>query len=158
MQTAPRGLPGTIPPRQVRVLLVPADPAGQVQLMVVADSARAISDALGGCLLDDTTVGALPQGGWFTVYLADGVYLAEGDVATLPGNPRAAALVARLGLVGRQFQARIRGPVLIAGLDPDTGADVDVPVEVVAAAEQTGLTVTPAARRPGGPPPTPGMQ
>jgi hypothetical protein len=142
MQTAAQSSTGTSPqPRVLRVLLVPADQTRPLEVTAVVDSAQAFSDALGGCLLDDTTVGALPEGGSFTFYLADAV------AGLLPDNRRAAALAARLGLVDRRLQARIRGPVLIAGVDPWTGDDLDVPDAVVAAAEQTGLTVTAAAAR-----------
>jgi hypothetical protein len=120
----------------VRILLVPADPAEPLEVIAVANSARAISDALGGHLLDDTTIGALPGGRWFTFYLADP------SVPALPDNPRAAALATRLGLVDRDLQAQIAGPVLVAGIDPRSGNDVNVPDEVVAAAVQTGLPVT----------------
>ncbi|HET9655357.1 MAG TPA: hypothetical protein VFP72_08380 [Kineosporiaceae bacterium] len=136
MQTAAPDTSGTASPRRtIRVLLVPADAAGPVEVVTVADSARAISDTLGGYLLDDSTIGSLPPGELFTVYRAD-------DVSTLADNPRAAALVARLGLVGRRLQARLRGPVLVAGLDPTTGGDLDVPVGILTAAQQVGLRIT----------------
>lgn len=137
MQTAAPDTSATISPaRTVRALLVPADGADPVEVVTVADSAQAISDTLGGCLLDDSTIGSLPHGGLFTVYLTDGA-------STLADNPRAAALAARLGLMGRRLQqARLRGPVLVAGLDPATGGDLDVPAGVLTAARRVGLRIT----------------
>jgi hypothetical protein len=129
-------------PGTVRVLLVPADPTQPLEVISVANSARAISDALGGHLLDDTTIGALPGGRWFTFYLADV------SVPTLPDNPRAAALAARLGLVDRDLQAQIAGPVIVAGIDPSSGNDIDVPHEVITAAAQTRLTGVTTPERP----------
>lgn len=139
MQAAARRSSRTTPRlRTLRVLLVPTDSARPLEVISVVDSAQAFSDALEGCLLDDSTIGELAEGCSFTFYLADTV------AAALPDNPRAAALAARLGLVDRHLQARIRGPVLIAGVDPWTGNDLDVPDAIVAAAKQTGCIVTTA--------------
>jgi hypothetical protein len=154
MQTTARTTTNQAGQRErVRVLLVPADPAAPVEVISVANSARAISDAIGGHLLDDTTIGQLPDGSWFTFYLADASGLAlpaDGNVPALPAdasglalpdNLRAAALAARLGLVDRGLQAQIAGPVLLAGIEPRSGADIDVPRQVLTAAQDTSKVV-----------------
>jgi hypothetical protein len=73
--------------RGLRALLVPAGGV-PAEVIEVGGTAQAISDALGGHLLDDTTIGQLPGGRQVTFYRSE-------DPGALPDNPAAAALAAR---------------------------------------------------------------
>lgn len=119
----------------VLALRVPADAGEPVSVVLVRPSAVALSDALGGGLLDDAFVGSC-EGGRF------GVYLDEERVAkNLPGNDRAAVLTARLGQVDRSWLADLRGDAVIVGVDV-RGGDCDIPAGVLVAACQGELGVT----------------
>ena len=86
-------------------LLVPADSAVPLSLCPVEDSATAISDLLGGVLLDDTHVLPLTDGTSVTIYQGE-------DRASLPVNDRLTVLATRLGIVDRAFHATARGDAL----------------------------------------------
>lgn len=114
-------------------LLVPADPAGGVRVVVVADASAAISDLLGSVLLDDVVAWATPGGVWVGVYLGE-------ERATAPDNPRLSLIVTRLGLTDRAFHAAARGDALILGAGP-AGADEGLTSDVVAEVGRCGVTV-----------------
>jgi len=114
-------------------LLVPADPVREVFMVVVADTSAAISDALGGVLLDDAVTWAASGGAWVSAYLGE-ARAHERD------NPRLSVIATRLGLVDRAFHTAARGDALIVGSLP-TGVDVDLPARVVAEAARTGIPV-----------------
>lgn len=115
----------------LRALLVPA--AGMpAEVIEVGQTAGAISDALGGHLLDDTTIGELPDGRRVTFYRSE-------EPGALPDNPAAAALAARVAATDRATLARLRGPVLVLGLDGTS--DVSIPDELIVVARQTGLSI-----------------
>ena len=156
------------PRRQVRMLWVPDDPAVPVAVVTVGESSREISEALGGYLVDDLGVAAPPGGCPLTVYLPDHEEHPVHPVPPMPPgtsdsgdrpdhparpvpseNPRAVALVTRLGLPDRRARARVRGPVLLAGADPCAGNDLDVPGEALDAA--VGLGLLPGPVRQDGP-------
>jgi hypothetical protein len=113
----------------LRALLVPADLARPAAVVLVADTARAFSWALGDVLFD--SVNAVHAGHRFAIYLPD-------DPTNRPDNPRAAVLAARLGLHDRDVQARLRGDVLLTGLHPDHDDDHDVPPAVLDAVRHIG--------------------
>jgi hypothetical protein len=121
------------PPPVLSGLLVPADPAGVVRVVAVTDASAAISDLLGSVLLDDVVTWATPGGVWVSVYLGK-------DRATAPDNPRLSLIATRLGLTDRAFHAAARGDALILGTGP-TGADEDLPSDVVAEVGRCGVTV-----------------
>ena len=133
---------GPVSARLFTGLLVPAGMDRPVNLCQVADSAAAISDAIGGHLLDDTfTValpGAVPLGKVVSGGVLVGFYLAE-DRAELVDNPRFAVLAARLGLHERGFQRGLRGDVLVLGCAADGLRDADVPPLVIQACSRCGL-------------------
>jgi hypothetical protein len=118
-------------------LLVPAG-AVPAEVIEVDETAQAISDALGGHLLDDTTIGELPGGERVTFYRSE-------DPGGLPDNPAAAALAARTAATDRRTLARLRGPVLVLGLDGTR--DVSVPDGLIVVARQTGLFIGAGAVR-----------
>jgi hypothetical protein len=115
----------------LRALLVPAGTV-PAEVIEVGETAQAISDAIGGHLLDDTTIGELPGGLQVTFYRSEDPY-------ALPDNPAAVALAVRTAATDRRTLARLRGPVLVLGLD---GArDVSIPDELIVVARQTGLSI-----------------
>jgi hypothetical protein len=118
----------------VRALRVPASPREPVAVVMVKVSAVALSDAIGGGLLDDSVQGTA-AGARYVFYL-DEERVAKG----LPDNPRAASLVTRLGHVDRAWLAGVRGDLLVTGCTIH-GDDVDVPRGVVVAARRSGLVV-----------------
>lgn len=124
--------------RSVVALRVPADPRKPVEVVAVSLSAVALSEQIGGGLLDDSCRGEVGGHG-YTVYL-DENRIAKG----LPDNPRAAVLAARLGHVDRDRQAGLRGDVLLVGLDGHF-QDVDVPPPVIAAALRSAVLGTGSA-------------
>ncbi|HET9654826.1 MAG TPA: hypothetical protein VFP72_05700 [Kineosporiaceae bacterium] len=109
------------------VLLVPASVSVPVQVVHVPDSAAAIAAAIGADLLADEPITCpLPDSSGEQA----GIYLAA-DAPLRPDNPRAAVLAARLGLdTDRTVMARLRGDILITGLNADSCADHDVPATV----------------------------
>jgi hypothetical protein len=119
----------------VLALAVPADGKQPVQVMLVASSSAAFSDAIGGGLLDDAVTGVC-EGDPFEVYLD-----AERESKGLPANDRAAVLLARLGHAERNLLAGLRGDTLIVGLDA-RGGDADLPAGVLVAACQSGQRVS----------------
>lgn len=135
-------MPTTTPPQNPPVglllglLLVPG-PSPVAAMVRVADTAQAISDTLGGHLVDDTAVAALDTHTGVTFYHPDPTD--SPAAAVLPDNPAAAALAAQLGLTDRHVQAQLRGPVLALGLNGTR--DTCVPEALLTAAHQAGLTV-----------------
>lgn len=125
----PSGVP--VPRSQLRALLVSAGSA-PARIVEVAETAVAISDALGGHLLDDTTVGKLPDGRQLTFFRAE-------NSEALPANPAAAALAARAAVTDQRTLARLRGPVLVLGLD--RGQDLPVPDDLLTLARRIGLSL-----------------
>jgi hypothetical protein len=95
-------------------------------------SAVALSEAIGGGLLDEAWCGEVGRSG-FTVYLDD-----DRVVKGLAANQRAAVLSARLGNVERDWLASLRGDALVLGRDARLD-DTDVPARVLSAAWQGGL-------------------
>jgi hypothetical protein len=116
----------------VLTLRVPADPRRPVEVVAVAVSAVALSEQIGGGLLDDSCHGEV-NGQGYTMYL-DEDRVAKG----LPDNPRAAVLATRLGQLDRDWQAGLRGDVLLVGMDGQL-QDADVPPAVITAALQAGV-------------------
>lgn len=114
-------------------LLVPAADGRPLELCAVADTAAAISDLLGGALLDDTVTWSLGCGASASVYWAE-------DRAGLPVNQRLSVLATRLGIVDQAFHAAARGDALILGTTCQ-GRDTDVPATVTAAADRCGYQV-----------------
>jgi hypothetical protein len=117
--------------RQVTALLIPAEGARPVQVVHVADSARAYSDLIGGGLLDETPV-QLPDGHQVSLYLDE-----NRVIDGLTGNERARRLAERLRWQ-HQDRVEFRGDLLVTGLDSD-GTDTDVPQAVLLAARSCGL-------------------
>lgn len=112
-------------------LLLPADPGLPLSLCTVKDSAGAISDLLGGVLLD-FLIWCVGDGAFATVYCAE-------ERAGLPVNQRLSVVATRLGVTDRAFHDAARGDALILGVTgQDQGVDVDVPAPVVAAAHRCG--------------------
>jgi hypothetical protein len=112
-------------------LRVPADLNEPISATMVELTAAALSDLIGGGLLDDHV-------GVDAEYV---VYLDEDRVAKgLPPNSRAATLSARLGWADRQWLASLRGGALFLGCN-EQGNDCDVPGGVLMAARQSGLDV-----------------
>jgi hypothetical protein len=116
----------------VLALRVPAADRAPVELVRVAASAAAFSDAIGGGFLEEALDGTV-DGGSYVVVL-DEHRVAKG----LRGNQRAAVLAARLGHVNRAWLADLRGDALVVGSGPG-GTDTDVPGAVVEAAARSGL-------------------
>jgi hypothetical protein len=104
-------------------------------LRPVQDSAAAISDLLGGVLLDDAVTWNLAGGVCMSVYRAE-------DRADLPVNERLSVLATRLGIVDQAFHATARGDALLLGVTRQ-GRDVDVPGAVAVAADRCGYPVAP---------------
>ena len=127
-------------------LLVPADPGRSLAVCTVADSAAAISDLLGGVLLDDPFTWGLGEEASAAVYVAE-------DRAGLPVNQRQSVVATRLGIVDRAFHAAARGDALILGTRADR--DLDVPAAVVVAAHRCGYPVTTGLAAPALPTPCP---
>jgi hypothetical protein len=117
-------------------LLVPADAGRPLALRAVADSAAAISDLLGGVLLDDAVTWNLGCGVCVSMYWAE-------DRTGLPINERLSVLTTRLGIVDRAFHAAARGDALLLGATRQ-GRDLDVPAAVTVAADRCGYPVAPA--------------
>jgi hypothetical protein len=116
-------------------LLVPADAGRLLALRPVQDSAAAISDLLGGVLLDDAVTWNLGGGVCVSVCWAE-------DRAGLPVNERLSVLATRLGIVDRTFHATARGDALLLGTTRQ-GRDLDVPGVVAVAADRCGYPVAP---------------
>lgn len=137
---APRAAPGpardgagSVPGERAAVLglHLPADPVHPVTLVTVKLSAVAISEQLGGGLLDDSACGVV-GGHRFTLYLDD-----ERLAKALPVNVRAVALATRLGYGDVRWRSELRGDALALGRTPFD--DTDVPTGVLHAAGDAGL-------------------
>lgn len=115
-------------------LRIPADVGGSVALTVLPLTASALSDAIGGGLLEDALIGE--AGGSGCTFYVDELRVAKGP----PPNDRAGVLAARLGHVNRAWLADLRGDVLVLGCDTRLD-DVSVPRVVVEAATRSGLVV-----------------
>ena len=131
----PEGSVGPVTPRILTALLVPADVHRPITVHAVQDCAAAISDCIGGVLLDDPLTLPLPDGTLIGLYRAE-------DRTGLPDNPRLAVITTRLAVTDRMFQARAHGDVLILGTTP-LAADTDIPAAVTAAAVQAGYPIAP---------------
>jgi hypothetical protein len=119
-------------PVSVRALLIPADLQRRCAVRELALTAAALSDAIGGGLLDEAlsdTVGGLD----YCLY-AD----ADRHAKRLPDNPRAVLLAARLGWIQLADRIHLHGDLLLTGTDP-AGNDTDIPYAVIEAAHRTGL-------------------
>jgi hypothetical protein len=125
---------GRVGCRSVLGLRIPADVGRPLALVVLPLSASALSDAIGGGLLEDALTAEGGDGG-YTFYV-DEHRVARG----LRPNDRAAVLAARLGQVNRAWLADLRGDVLVLGADGRL-EDVSVPLLVVEAAVRSGLFV-----------------
>jgi hypothetical protein len=121
------------PMDSIHAMLIPPDPDDPVCIFRVVNSAAALSEAMGGALLDDSVVGRLAGGSCYTMYLADELE-PTGDP-----NPRAVALAKALGHFDRQLLGRMNGLVLVTGLNPCCGDDVDVPEEMFEVALRAGI-------------------
>lgn len=122
---------------QVLALVVPARRGTACRLQTVVISSTALSDAIGGGLLEDLICSG--RGLHCCLYLDE-----EREAKQLPENLRAARLAAALdwsatspatkvsGLVG------LRGDIVITGAGP-FGEDVDVPALVISTARRLGL-------------------
>jgi hypothetical protein len=137
------GLPGSGRRVTVHGLLVPWDLRRVCQVQELALTAVALSDAIGGGLLEEGLYGEIDAAAY-------SVYLDEDRVAKgLPLNERAAVLSARLGKVDRRWLAGLRGNALFLGRDERLD-DADVPPALLEAARRSGLIVDgsgPAADR-----------
>jgi hypothetical protein len=128
------GPPTSGRPVTVHGLLVPWDLQRACQVRELALTAVALSDAIGGGLLEEGLYGEIDAAAY-------SVYLDEDRVAKgLPPNERAAVLSARLGKVERPWLADLRGDALFLGCD-EWLDDIDVPLALVAAARRSGLIV-----------------
>ena len=121
-------------PAQLTALLMPAQVETPCQIVSVRNRSAAISEAIGGGLIDDVLVGGT-AGGMYVIYACDD------EQTTRPANPRATVLAVRLGHYGREVQRRLRGTVLVVGLLADGTGDTDVPATVLTAATRAGITV-----------------
>lgn len=111
-------------------LLVPAAEPWPCQVLTVDADAL---DGAGGESVEEILTGAV----------SDGLYAVHGRGAQprLPDNGRAAVLVACLGFSGGDVVRRLRGDVLVTGVDARTGRPVDVPGGVLVAAAVCGVGV-----------------
>lgn len=116
----------------VRALLVPADEHRHCTVVVVPETAAALSDAIGGGLLDEVYQGRTLDH-WCCVYGDE-----ERAAKRLPANDRARSLLAQLGWGGRIDARGLRGDLLFVGADSPS-ADTDVPEEVLRTAARAGL-------------------
>lgn len=116
----------------VRALIVPADLRRHVEVRELALTSAALSDVIGGGLLDDA-LHATYADCWYTVYLDEG----RADLR-LPANERAAVLSARLGTTDRHWLAGLRGDALFVGSDPHRN-DEDLPRAILDAARTAGI-------------------
>jgi hypothetical protein len=119
----------------VLALLVPADAGQPVNVVLVAASSVAFSDAIGGGLLDDALTGAC-EGGRYGVYLD-----LDREAKNLPANDRVTVLLVRLGRVERAVLAGLRGDALLVGIN-DRGGDCDIPAGVLVATCQVEQRAT----------------
>jgi hypothetical protein len=106
--------------RSVLALRVPADESMQGEILDVIASAAALSDAIGGGLLEDAVYGRV-DGQDYCVYLDE-----EREVKRLPGNRRAERLARLLGWSADDPAPTLLGDILITGVGPH-GDDADVP-------------------------------
>jgi hypothetical protein len=114
------GLPSHPSPKMLQALMIPADTRCPIRIIEVADSSTAISNAIGGAMLDDSLT--VDSGVYrCTLYL-------NADRNQASYNPRAAILASRLGLRGLDVQTGLRGDVLVTGLQDNE--DCDVPTDV----------------------------
>lgn len=113
-------------------LLVPADLRRRVEVREVPLTSAALSDLIGGGLLDET-MHATFNGHGYVMYV-DEARVQRG----LPVNERAAILSTRLGAVDQAWMQGLRGDVLVLGADQD-GEDQDIPRVVLDLARAAGL-------------------
>jgi hypothetical protein len=116
----------------VHALLVPWDLRRACQVQELALTGVALSDAIGGGLLEEGLRGEIGAAAY-------SVYLDEDRVARgLPYNERAVLLSARLGKAGRRWLGSLRGNVLFLGSDERLD-DTDVPAALLETARRSGL-------------------
>lgn len=113
-------------------LHIPADAGSSVEIVRVEMTSVAISELIGGGLLDEGLQGAVGHS-WFTFYVDE-----DRVAKRLPPNERATALSVWLDRTDQGRGADLRGDVLVLGLD-HRFEDVDVPLAVVMAAAGAGL-------------------
>lgn len=137
-------------PQEITALLIPADPGEPCTALALPLTSVALSDAIGGGLLDDAYYGLVP-GSTEPITTQDTgsggycLYLDEDRVTRqLPLNDRAAALGIRLGWPPRH-DVVLRGDVLVTGATP-AGHDTSVGAGVLTAAVRAGLISSHAAR------------
>lgn len=122
-------------------LLIPADPQCPCTVLVLRNSSPALSEAIGGGLIEDAYYGRICGQG-YCLYLDD-----EREAKRLPENARAVLLAARLSWVDQIDRLRLRGDALLTGTARN-GDDADVPEALLAAARRTGLLPDPATPAP----------
>jgi hypothetical protein len=125
----------------VRALIIPTDLTRPCQVTELALTAAALSDAIGGGLLDDILIDTF-DGARHYVY-AD----AERFTHRHPVNHRAVLLATCLGWLNLIDCFRLLGDILILGAD-STGNDTDIHHPVIETAHRTGLLPLPPLSTP----------
>jgi hypothetical protein len=125
--------------RSLHALVIPADPARPCLVQRLPLSTTALSDAIGGGVLETVVISAF-EDSTFQVY-ADRHRKAK----KLPDNQRAILLSARLGCIQLVDRIRLRGDILLTGVD-DSGNDLDVPYAVFEAAFRSRILPCPFPR------------
>jgi hypothetical protein len=116
----------------VLALRIPADNCAPVTVVSVALTAVALSEQIGGGLLDDTFHGVV-DGVSYRILLDE-----ERLAKDMPGNQRVATLAARLGHFEHGWLAELRGDALVTGID-DYDQETHLPARVLMAACRSGL-------------------
>lgn len=119
-------------PVVIRALLIPADLDRECRILDLPLTAAALSDAIGGGLLDDAVSGVIDSAR-YCVYLD-----ADRRSGHAQENPRAVRVAARLGWERLAEQIQLRGDILITGLDA-RGNDADLPLALAELAHHSGL-------------------
>lgn len=120
----------------LHVLLIPADPVRPCAVQRLPLSTAALSDAIGGGVLETVVTSAFEDCA-FHVY-AD----RHREARQLPDNQRAILLSARLGCIQLVDRIQLRGDVLLTGSDT-AGNDLDVPYAVFEAAFRSRILPCP---------------
>ena len=119
--------------RRVLALLVPAMEPWPCQVLTVDVDA----------LVADGPDGARPVHAVLDGAVSEGLYVfhARRPDGALPDNPRAAVLAAGLGFAGWDVRRRMRGDVLVTGVDARSGWAADLPGGILVAAAVGGVAV-----------------